>query len=89
MAKVDQLILKAKGVFEAKKEKLIFGRIEHLNDKWNCDFMVWDGVTGSGGRSIESIHNTYEEAVAEAHRVFEEFPNDASVKIIVVDCEAK
>jgi hypothetical protein len=88
MAKIDQLIVKAKGAFEAKREKLTFGSIEHVNGTWNCCFYLWDGVPYSGGRAIESFHGTYEEAVKEANKIFEEYPSKSEVTIIVVDCDA-
>lgn len=88
MAKIDQLIVKAKGAFEAKREKLIFGSIDHINGTWNCNLILWDGVRYSGTRIIESFHNTYDEAISEIHKVFEEYPNESEIKIIVTDCDA-
>ena len=69
----------AKKIAEPKKEKLILATLEYENGTWELNCMLWDGVYGSGGRSIESSHSTRDAAVAEANRISEEYPNDREV----------
>jgi hypothetical protein len=90
MKSIDRLIIKAKNLYEPNKEFLVFGTIEHdINTPWKVECMVWDGIKGSGGRTIESTHDTYREAEEAVYEIAEDFPNRNKVKILLIDLETK
>lgn len=40
---------------------------------WGLSFALWDGITGSGGKTIESTHDSEDEALAEYNRLLKRY----------------
>jgi hypothetical protein len=51
---------------------------------WRLKFSLWDGIIGSGGKTIESIHSTEEAAHAEYDRLLARY-HSKDAPLIIID----
>jgi hypothetical protein len=83
MRDINRLIIKAKQIYEPKKEQLIYVMIG-CGGEHNTTCIVSNGISGQA-RYLESEHNTRDEALAEIDRISEEYPNRKDITVLDVD----
>ena len=52
---------------------------------WGLSFALWDSITGSGGKTLESTHNSEAAALAEYDRLLSRYHSNAAAHLIVID----
>jgi len=87
MERIDRLIIKAKKAIQAKAERLIAGFISYDPDagRYEARGDLWNGVAGSGVRSIATWHDSKEAAEDALKALAEEYPNPKDDIVIFYD----
>jgi hypothetical protein len=81
---IDYLIIKSKKIASEVKDFLTLGMIDNRNGKWNL-YCVMERYSGSGLKSIESNHDTLDQAIQEVQKIAEEYPNPYNDVTIIID----
>jgi len=87
MKLIDRLIHKVNNGTIPGQERLIQGFLncDNENDKFILECCLWDGVKGSGGRSIISEHTTKEKAMAHFEEMLTVYPNYKTDPNLLID----
>lgn len=71
----------------APLKRLINAFLEQKDGKYHLDCRLWDGVNGSGTKSVISEHQTFQEALNEFEKVQQKYPSDKDVLLFVDDLQ--
>ena len=87
MERIDRLIIKAKKAIQVKSERLIVCFINRDLDtgRYKAHGDLWNGVEGSGVRSIATWHDSKEAAEDALKALAEEYPNPKDDIVIFYD----
>lgn len=87
MERIDRLIIKAKKAIQAKAERLTIGFINRDPDtgQYKARSDLWNGVEGSGIRTITTWHDSQEEAENALRSLADEYPNPKEDVVIFLN----
>lgn len=64
---------------------MVFANYNESKGKYICDCRIWNGVNYSGTKSIQSEHNTAQDAIDQIDIVAERYPPKNKVPVFVDD----
>ena len=83
MKLIDKLLYSA--MPQGERLTMAFITLDEISGLYVADCRLWDGVAGSGGRSVISKHKTEQGAQKAIQRISEQYPNQRGAVTIFDD----